>query len=285
MTTRQKILIGVVLAAAVGAGTYEIRHASALRTELETLRKQASPLAQQIEQLTRERDKAISLVAPLRTTNERLARSNSELPRLRGEVSRLRREARELAQFKSTVDVMSDPAKQWSNRADQWKQIAGERPELKIPEFQFLTDEDWLRTGDPGSLMKTEDGVRRQMAFLRAFAKSHFFSSVAIALDRYILANNGRLPNDILELKPHFNSPVEEAMLQRYKLLHTGKLSDYSESEPLLTEKAPVDEEYDMIVSATAYGGSSRGIGKMTGNGGSWTLPTNLTAQLKPFAR
>ena len=285
MTTRQKTLITATLVAAVGVGIYEARQAATLRTEMELLRQQEVPLAQQTEQLTRERDVATRQLAPLRATNELLTRSNSELPKLRGEISRLRREAQELVQLKATVEAMSDSPKQWVNRAEQLKQLVEQRPHLKIPEFQFLTDEDWRRYGDPGTIMTTEDGIRSAMGFLRATAKSHFFPSIVVALDHFIMANNGQLPSDILQLKPYFNSPVEEAMLQRYKLLHTGKLSDYSESEPLLTEKAPVDDEYDMISSATAYGGSSRGIGKMTGNGGSWTMPTNLTAQLKPFAR
>ena len=285
MTSRHIILVIVILIVAVGVGVYEARQTSALRTELESRRQQEAPLAQQIEQLTRERDEATHQLAPLRAANEQLIRSNSELPKLRGEITRLRREARESAQLKTTVDAMSEPASQWLNRAGRWKQIAEQRPQLTIPEFQFLTEDNWRSKGDPGFPIKTEDDIRRGMAYLRLSAKSQFVSKIGTALNDYIAAHDGQLPSDILQLKPHFDSPVDDATLQRYKLQHTGKLSDYPESEVLVTEKAPVDKEFDFLWSITAYGAKFEGIGKNSGGGGRAEWSTNLTARLKPFAR
>jgi len=285
MRIRHIVLVIGILVAAVGLGFHGARQTTALRTELEAVRLRETPLAQEIEQLTRERDEIMRLLAPLRATNEQLMLSNAGLPRLRGEISRLRRETREFAQLKTTVDAMSEPAKKWSDGAARWKQVADQRTELKIPEFQFLTEEDWLSMGDPGWPTNSENDVRMGMAFLRAKAKSHFFPRVAVALNEYIAAHGGQLPNDILQLKPYFNSPVDDSVLERYKLLHTGKLSDFPESESLLTERAPVDDEYDFISSAAAFGGSSWGIGKLTGTGGSWKSPTNIITRLKPFAK
>jgi hypothetical protein len=57
-------------------------------------------------------------------------------------------------------------------------------------------------------------------------------------------------------LKPYFKSalgdtPVDDAIvdaiLERYKLLHTGNLSDLSQGAWIIAEKAPVDNDYDTL--------------------------------------
>jgi hypothetical protein len=76
------------------------------------------------------------------------------------------------------------------------------------------------------------------------------------ALQEYINANNGLLPADVSQLRPYFQSPVDDAILERYQLLHTGKLSDVSPEEWLVAEKAPVDTDYDtrLRVNNTSIG-------------------------------
>src|SRR6266513_2156809 len=56
MTTLQKTVIGAALAAAVGTGIYEGHQASTLRTQVQTLQQQQTPLAEEIQQLTRDRE-------------------------------------------------------------------------------------------------------------------------------------------------------------------------------------------------------------------------------------
>jgi len=63
MTTLQKTIIGATLAAAVGTGIYEARQASRLREQVQTLQQQQAPLAEQIQQLTREREDASNKLA------------------------------------------------------------------------------------------------------------------------------------------------------------------------------------------------------------------------------
>ena len=60
MTTLQKTIIGVTLAAAVGTGIYEAHQASQLRDRVQTLQQQQ---AGQIQQLQRERDDAMNQLA------------------------------------------------------------------------------------------------------------------------------------------------------------------------------------------------------------------------------
>jgi len=66
------------------------------------LRRQQSPLANQIQQLQSERDEGGRQLAALRDENKRLNRDAGELLRLRGEVTRLRKDAQELAQSKTS---------------------------------------------------------------------------------------------------------------------------------------------------------------------------------------
>ena len=95
MTTLQKTILGATLAAAIGTGVYEALQASNLRTEVQSLHQQQAPLAERIEQLSRERDETGRQLVALRDENDRLNRNTSELLRLRGEVGQLRRQIQE----------------------------------------------------------------------------------------------------------------------------------------------------------------------------------------------
>ena len=63
MTTMQKVLIAATLVAAVGTGIYEARQASRLQGEVRNLQQQPAMAAEQIQQLTRERDNAAGQLA------------------------------------------------------------------------------------------------------------------------------------------------------------------------------------------------------------------------------
>jgi len=99
MTTLQKTIIGAALTAAVGTGIYEALQVSRLRNEVQTLHQQSVPLAEQIQQLQRERDDAVSAATQNADELEKLGKDKSELLRLRGEVGLLRRENDELGKL------------------------------------------------------------------------------------------------------------------------------------------------------------------------------------------
>ncbi len=78
---------------------------------------------------------------------------------------------------------------------------------------------------------------------------------LAGALAAFTRANDGQLPTNLFELKPYlksepanravFDDATLDAILGRYQLLHTGKLSDLPPNTWIIAEKAPVDKEYD----------------------------------------
>ncbi|MEP6663705.1 MAG: sigma-70 family RNA polymerase sigma factor, partial [Verrucomicrobiota bacterium] len=168
MTTLQKSLITAIVVAAVGAGIYEASEASTLRNQVESLKQQqqsASP--NQLQQLTGERDESKRQLAELRAENERLNRNSSELIKLRGEVARLRIREQELAELKAEENgnPRQKEMKAWLERIAQLKKRFDNQPEQKIPEMQFLTDQDWMDAAH--DKIETEKDLREAASRLR----------------------------------------------------------------------------------------------------------------------
>ena len=61
--------------------------------------------------------------------------------------------------------------------------------------------------------------------------------------------NDGQLPTELSQLKPYFESPVDDAVLERYRLLQTGKLNELPSEAMLVGERAVVDERIDCLYS------------------------------------
>jgi hypothetical protein len=80
---------------------------------------------------------------------------------------------------------------------------------------------------------------------LRNVAKAKFGTYATRALDKFIAANNGQLPTQLFQLKPYFEVPVEDAILQRYEVLQTSDASSPRENW-VLRETAPADRDYEL---------------------------------------
>jgi len=119
-------------------------------------------------------------------------------------------------------------------------------PDKGIPELQFSTEEDWLSAVRGRKLDKDQD-VRDALNAMRQSGKNKFSERIAKALGAYIQANAGFVPADFSQLKPYFDFPVGDDLLQRYLILRTGKATDL-QGKWLITEKAPVDAVYDTRV-------------------------------------
>jgi RNA polymerase sigma factor (sigma-70 family) len=103
MTTLQKALVTATVAVLAGAGIYETRQASQLRDQVQSLQQQQAPLAEKIEQLSREREEATGQLAALRDDNERMNRNTAELLRLRGIAGVARRANVEAEQLRAQL--------------------------------------------------------------------------------------------------------------------------------------------------------------------------------------
>jgi RNA polymerase sigma factor (sigma-70 family) len=294
MTTTQKALVALALAA-VGTGIYEARQASTMRTEVQTLQQQQATIAEQIERLTRERDDAMSQLATLRDST-RASGDTAELIKLRGEVSRLRGDAKELAQLKTSKanDETESSAKSWVNRVSQLKQRLEQNPSAMIPEIKFLTEQDWLDAAKEE--LNTEADYRRALSGLRGAGERKFVSIIRKALAEYAAGNNRQFPTDLAQLQPHFGSPVDDAILQRWEIAPASTIKNLVlGGDLIITQKAPVDDVFDtrFAIGPSGSTGSTDFLNRdeptirpvreafRAANNGQW--PT-ATSQLLPYA-
>jgi hypothetical protein len=258
-------------------GIYGTRRASVSRSQVQALQQQQAPLLEQMERLMQERDAAVGKLAELQSDNERLSRDAVELPKLRGEVTRLRALEQQLGQLKASAASREDPFTQsilaLTMRAGELNQHLQRMPDKKIPELQFLTESDWLTVAKDASFQSDAE-IRQALSKLRGLAKNNFGIYTAHALDKFIAAQNGQLPTEVSQLKPYFEVPVDDDTLQRYRLLHTGAANSLQDPW-VLSEKAPVDRDYDSHLYVGPHGASGS-FG--TGGGGkdgpdAWATP------------
>ncbi len=253
MTTLQKTIVTVALSIAVGTALYEMRQASILSQRVQTLEQQPG-IDGEHDRLTRERDEATRKIATLIAENERLNRNAGELLGLRGEVTRLREEAREMATTSPTMKALL-------KRVNLLKEKLDQMPDKKIPELQFLTEKDWADAAWDADL-DTDDGVRLALSSLRNIATNTFLQLIRSALKKYIFDNDYNLPSNIVELKSYFDISVEDAMIQRYRLVQSGQLNKNLDAS-LVEKSVIVDPDYESTQSISMNGGSTRGINKI----------------------
>jgi hypothetical protein len=246
MTTLQKAIIGATLALAVGINSYQGRHNSKLRDRLQTARQQFAQLTEQARQLTNARDSTFQTVGALRAEKDRVSRNTAEEVRLRGEVARLRTNAHQIARLKAKAESdTNDPAaaavKSWTEHVKRLKELVERTPEAKIPEFQFLTTEDWLTARG--------DNDRQTLRHLRQLAEYRFSAHLKAALRKCLEAYNSQAPTDLAQVRPYFEPPMDNAVLQRWKIAPASEVPNIriGASDWIVTQKAlPIDEEYDL---------------------------------------
>ena len=259
MTTLQKAIIGTALVAAVGTGVFEAHQNSKLRDEIQTLQQQQASQAEQLQQLRRERDEATNQLAGLLGENEQLKsnQNTTELLKLRGEVTRLQDDAN------SATDVA---AKAWLARVNQLEQWSEQNPAATIPEFQFLTQQDWLNAAQKP--LNTDADYRRAMSSLRSAAENEFASKLRQALGKYTQANNGQFPTDLGQLQSFFDSPVDGAILQRWEIVSTKTVPNIGVGGPdIITERTAVDDLLDTRIAIGGHGyGSTDFLGSEIGD-------------------
>ena len=94
-------------------------------------------------------------------------------------------------------------------------------------------------------------------------AKLKFGSLLGPALLKYVEANNGDLPTDVLQLKPFFGEPVDDALLQRYEIVATGNTTEpgFDPYKMVLREKREVVPHslYDARLSVSLAGSGAGG--------------------------
>jgi type II secretory pathway pseudopilin PulG len=240
MTAMQKIAMVCLLTAAVATSMYEARQAANARAELASLQQLQAQADQQIDDLQRQHNESLTTTHESKSGPGR-ASEPIEISRLRGEVAQLRSELNDLP----------------THRATRLKQKLEQMPDKAIPELQFLTDKEWLTAAWDADL-DSDDGVRLALRKLRDQSVDRFLNQMRTAIRAYAAGNDDLLPPDLFQLKGYFQTPVTDEMLQRYKLLQTGKLSEVSR-DSLVRKVSYADPDYDsrQEMSINGGGGSS----------------------------
>jgi hypothetical protein len=252
MTTLQKIAAVATIAVLAGAGMYEAQQTAALRAKMQTLQAQQTPLTEALRQLQRERDDATNRIAGLRRQLADLEKNNLELMKLRGEVTQLQSAKTKNADDDTRVSVL----KSWLAREDQLKQLAQQYPNKALPEFQLLSEQQWLDAAMNAKFDSDQD-VQNELAGLRRTAQNNFAGEAEHALQKYAAANDGKFPADLSQLQPYFSAPMDEAILNRWEVAPASAAPSTSVGDPILTERSPVDPtDSHWAIGVNGYGSS-----------------------------
>ena len=259
MNAVQKTLVFATIAA-TSMVIYQTWQAGSLRRQLETLQQQHASVVEQLQQLDREYEDATNRLAVFQRAKAQ-GNESRELLNLRSEVTRLRNTARDQVPLPSGPE--GEQMKAAFAKINLLKQRLEQMPERKIPELQLLTGADWVEAVNGMGDLETEAEARHALAGLRHLAKKRFLPMVQAAFQAYAKANDGQLPGALSELKPYFDSPLDDAVLDRYTLLRSGALKDLP-ADPagvkLIAEKPPVDPDYDVHYEIGLTSWSTTGV-------------------------
>gem|GEM_PF-3004423 len=131
--------------------------------------------------------------------------------------------------------------------------------ELDIPELQYLDEGDWLHFAKEADL-DSDIGVRKALAEIRKQAKDRFATIAMQAFGDFMKASGGQPPLSLDQLRSHFPDSVDSSLLNRYQLV-PAPVGTQLGSPVILSEKSPVDLEYDTEFKIGPTGWSSVGIG------------------------
>jgi hypothetical protein len=233
------VILSTAIVAAIALPLVRQHHAQvALLEKEEILRQQKEQLAQ----LAAENERLSNQIAQAREFHPPASNPSNELLKLRGEVAVRRQDSEELARLKgsgSAGDVSK--AVSWQSRVKQLKEKLEQIPGARIPELQFLTDEDWLNAARND--LKTDADFRRALSALRTAGESKFESMLQPALKAYSRANNGQFPTDVAQLQPFFTSPVDPALLQRWTVMPGDQREGLGDT--VISQIGPVDDVFD----------------------------------------
>jgi serine/threonine protein kinase/tetratricopeptide (TPR) repeat protein len=157
-----------------------------------------------------------------------------------------------------TDDPSEAATEAWHARVEQLRQRLDQNPQAGIPELKFLTQYDWLEAAKDN--LETDADYRRALNRLRVAGETHFVDSqLQPALKIYVEINHGRFPASLAQLQPFFQPPVDEAILQRYEIVPHEKVPEaHWGGDWVVTEKSPVDKDYDRRLVVGAEGGWGR---------------------------
>ena len=235
MTTAQKTLATLAVAAALGLALYEAIPAVRLHAQVQEGQQQLDRLADTARQHRLEQTAAAR-----------------ELDRLNR-----RRIGASAAPEPGSDAALAQAAAAWSARIARLKQAVAQHPEWAIPELQLLTERDWMSAAGSQDLSREEIPLP-SLRLLRTWAKSDFTSRIADATRKYF-ASAHTLPSQFDQIVPLLNPPIDPAILARY---------DFQCEDGLLIVAEKLSGALDLerlALFAAASSGAKRGLDAFVG--------------------
>ena len=230
MTTAQKTLATLAIAAALGLALYEGIPTLRLHRQVQDGQQRLDRLADTDRQLRLEQTAAARELA-------RLAAGHSGAPPM--------------------LEPGSDAALAWEAaawfaRIERVKQVLAQHPELATPELQLLTDRDWISAAR-GLDFSREESTLSSLRLLRIWAKRNFTTRVSDAVRKYYAAAHA-LPDQFGHLAPSLNPPIDPAILARYNFQNEN-------GQVVIAEKFSGAVDPDRLaLLAAADSGAKRGL-------------------------
>jgi RNA polymerase sigma factor (sigma-70 family) len=248
MTTLQKTLITVTVAVLAGAGIYEAKQAHDARNAVAKLQAEQTPMAIEIARLQAEANKLSDLLAGAKDQKQLTQAQFNELLKLRGQ----------MGVKQATAEVVNDPAFQqaqiWLAKEKKIREQFELHPEQKIPEMQFLKEEDWLDHARHANV-DTANGMRIALSNIRASASGIFAEKFRWALQAYMAANQQQLPATASQLAGYFNPPLQDTDVIFSRYVVPAASDSFFAMNPSMTnvvfvqDKSTVVDAIDQLVA------------------------------------
>ncbi|HEY1111010.1 MAG TPA: hypothetical protein VGE76_20310, partial [Opitutaceae bacterium] len=188
------------------------------------------------------------VLAPRRAELAKLAaeatRLDAVLRRQREALAATQRERRDLEQSAESARAAAAAAeaasamKLWGARIALLKRLLREMPAQALPELRLLEPNDWIAIVRKREL-DTPETIRDAFAAARARGLAKMGKVLFDAAKAFAAQSNGEFPREIGLLAAHLAPPADLEMLQRYKVVRSGKLE--AGDEPIIVEIAPRD--------------------------------------------
>jgi RNA polymerase sigma factor (sigma-70 family) len=306
MTALQKAAVVTLVTAAIGVAAYKNYQANAFRQQAAAEAGNAEQLRLDYASATNE------LASLRSGTSLGLAGSDpAELLRLRAEVARLQRQLDE-PDFSGTIGTIIGLKRKLKEMPDKdipeihyldddrWlRMVLGPGYGVPTRAVRAAGGPEWTVQWDD------QESVRRALMRVRREAKTQFSGRIQRALQSYTQEHQGELPSDMLQLQPYLAAqpdtsvamgpphlsfgpngtvpvasqperqylpPVDDSTLRRYEMATTGTISNLRPSQYVVSEKAPVDNDFDTLVQIGLKGWFVSGVGRQRDIGWSGDL-------------
>ena len=130
--------------------------------------------------------------------------------------------AQELARLKEAGGNQELAERALLDRVRLLKERLDQTANAKIPEMQYLTENDWRMAAS--RKLDSDDDFIAAFSDVRARGEGRFLGTAELALRKYLASNTGRFPTELEQLKPYFEKSPPEEILQRYQIVPANSI-------------------------------------------------------------